>query len=74
MCAQQTRRLGLALMGVTALVAYPFAGRCALPAQIFAHLMLPVAAEGFKLGDGVVLAGVHAADRACRASPQGVMP
>lgn len=47
-------------MVVTALIAYPFATRFALPAQVAAHLLLPVAAGMFKLGYVVRLAAHHA--------------
>jgi len=50
-------------MITTVMIAYPYAAQFSLPAQIAAHLLLPVAAVVFKLGYVVYLAGVHAPDR-----------
>ena len=50
-------------MITTVMIAYPYAAHFSLPAQIAAHLLLPVAAVIFKLGYVVYLAGVHAPDR-----------
>ncbi|WP_198531266.1 hypothetical protein [Thauera phenolivorans] len=50
----------LAMVG-TILIAYPYAANFSLPAQIAAHLLLPVAAGVFKLGYVVRLAGHHSA-------------
>ena len=47
-------------MVITALIAYPFAVRFTLPAQIAAHLLLPISASLFKLGYVVRLAAHHA--------------
>jgi len=53
--------LGAALvMLATVLVAYPYASYFSLPAQVAAHLLLPVAAALFKLGYVVRLAAHHA--------------
>lgn len=48
-------------MLATILIAYPYAASFSLPAQIAAHMLLPVAAAVFKLGYVVRLAGHHAA-------------
>lgn len=45
---------------ITGLIAYPFAARFTLPAQIAAHLLLPISAGLFKLGYVVRLAAHHA--------------
>ncbi len=47
-------------MVITALIAYPFAMRFTLPAQIAAHLLMPLSAGIFKLGYVVRLAAHHA--------------
>ncbi|ATE59150.1 hypothetical protein CCZ27_03530 [Thauera sinica] len=47
-------------MLATVLVAYPYAPHFSLPAQVAAHLLLPVAAGVFKLGYVVRLAAHHA--------------
>jgi len=55
--------IGAALgMITTVMIAYPYAAHFSLPAQIAAHLLLPVAAVIFKLGYVVYLAGVHSHD------------
>lgn len=48
----------LAMLG-TILVAYPYASSFSLPAQVAAHLLLPVAAAAFKIGYVVRLAAHH---------------
>ena len=64
-----TRRVGHGMMLVavlamlaTVLIAYPYATHFSLPAQIAAHLLLPVAAAVFKLGYVVRLAAHHMTD------------
>jgi len=47
-------------MLATVLIAYPYASHFSLPAQVAAHLLLPVAAAVFKLGYVVRLAAHHA--------------
>lgn len=64
---RRTVLLGLGMMIVAALamlatilIAYPYAAHFSLPAQIAAHMLLPVAAGVLKLGYVVRLAGHHA--------------
>ncbi|THF67019.1 hypothetical protein E6C76_01095 [Pseudothauera nasutitermitis] len=64
---QRILSLGRAMMAasfvamlVTVMIAYPYASSFSLPAQIAAHLLLPVAAAFFKLGYVVRLAAHHA--------------
>ncbi len=54
--------MGLALVALlgAALVAYAWADDFSLPAQIMAHLLMPVAAGLFKLGYVIRLASHHA--------------
>ncbi len=63
---RRTLQLGRGMMAVaalgmlpTVLIAYPYASRFSLPAQVAAHLLLPVAAAVFKLGYVVRLAAHH---------------
>ena len=55
-----TMALALAALAASGLVAYGFAEHFSLPAQIAAHLLIPVAAGLLKLGYVVRLASHHA--------------
>lgn len=50
---------GIGMLGAT-LVAYPFADRFGIGAQITGHIVLPVSAAIFKLGYIIRLAAHHA--------------